>query len=117
MVDRMSHISTHILDTSIGRPAAGVLVRLEHRQGAEWQMVGSAETDTEGRCKEILPADYPLVAGTYRLAFETATYFASSHVTGLYPVVEITFEVRADEDRFNIPLLLSPHGYTTYRGN
>ncbi len=79
--------------------------------------MSSARTDDDGRCGQLLPEPQLLSAGLYRLVFETAPYFAAKGVLALYPVVEITFEVRAGETHFHIPLLLSPNGYTTYRGS
>lgn len=114
----MTRISTHILDTALGKPAAGVPVRLERTvRPQEWQLLGSAQTDNDGRCKDLLPAASTLSEGTYRLIFDTGAYYGAQRVTGLYPKVEITFEVRAGESHFHIPLLLSPNGYTTYRGS
>jgi 5-hydroxyisourate hydrolase len=113
----MSRISTHVLDTALGKPAAGVPVRLDRlERPGEWRPLGSAQTDEDGRCRQLLPAPHVLPEGVYRLVFETRSYFASRHAAALYPVVEITFEVRSGETHFHIPLLLSPNGYTTYRG-
>jgi 5-hydroxyisourate hydrolase len=118
MAEGMTRISTHVLDTTLGGPAAGVPVRLERRdRTGEWLPLGSAQTGTDGRCKELLPESLLLSEGAYRLVFDVGTYYAGQHVAGFYPVVEITFEVRTGESRFHIPLLLSPNGYTTYRGN
>ncbi len=114
----MSRISTHVLDTSRGKPAAGVPVRLERRNSSgKWVPLGSARTDQDGRCGELLPEGETLREGIYRLAFDTDSYFAASSQQGLYPVVEITFRVRNGESHFHIPLLLSANGYTTYRGS
>ena len=114
----MTRISTHVLDTALGRPAAGVPVRLERRErGDLWESLNSAQTDSDGRCKDLLPESLALSEGTYRLVFDTGAYYANQRVKGLYPLVEITFEVRAGESHFHIPLLLSPNGYTTYRGS
>jgi 5-hydroxyisourate hydrolase len=114
----MTRISTHVLDTALGKPAAGVPVLLEHREASgAWQTVGSAETDNDGRCKQLLPESRPFLAGLYRLSFDTSKYFATNKTAGLYPTVQITFEVRPAESDFHIPLLLSPNGYTTYRGS
>lgn len=114
----MSRISTHVLDTARGKPAAGVPVRLERQDSSgKWMRVGSARTDQDGRCGELLPEGETLREGIYRLAFDTDSYFAASNEQGLYPVVEVTFRVRNGESRFHIPLLLSPNGYTTYRGS
>ena|ERR1700736_5262942 len=114
----MSRISTHVLDTARGKPASGVPVSLQFqdRQG-KWASVGSSETDADGRCSELLPDGQILREGFYRLTFDTARYFAMSEEQGLYPAVQITFEVRRGETHIHIPLLLSPNGYTTYRGS
>jgi 5-hydroxyisourate hydrolase len=114
----MNRISTHVLDTAQGRPAKDVPVRLERQESpGEWRLVASSRTDGDGRCPQLLPENEILRAGTYRLAFDTASYHFAQKAQGLYPVVEITFQVRDGESHFHIPLLLSPHGYTTYRGS
>ena len=114
----MNRISTHVLDTSLGKPAKDVPVRLERREsGGEWALLLESRTDSEGRCGQLLPGDELLRAGLYRLAFDAASYHLAQDVEGLYPVVEITFQVREGESHLHIPLLLSPHGYTTYRGS
>lgn len=113
----MKRISTHILDLHRGQPATGVPVRLEFQEAAgAWRSLSSARTDHDGRCSQLLPSD-ELSAGTYRLVFDVAGYFAALHVETLYPVVEITFSVQASESHFHIPLLLNANGYTTYRGS
>jgi 5-hydroxyisourate hydrolase len=109
----MKRISTHILDLVRGKPAADVPVRLERQDSSgDWRLLNSAPTDQEGRCPQLLPESDDLSAGVYRLTFDTASYFAA-----LYPVVEVTFRVQQGELHFHIPLLLSPNGYTTYRGS
>ena len=114
----MSRISTHVLDTAKGKPAAGVPVRLERQDSSgKWISLGSGETDRDGRCAELLPVGTALTEGVYRLTFDTAKYFSTCEVDGLYPEVEIVFRVRKGEMHFHIPLLLSPNGYTTYRGS
>jgi len=114
----MSRISTHVLDTATGKPAAGVPVRLQRQNSSgNWTTVSSARTNEDGRCTELLPEGASLAAGAYRLSFDTAIYFAACGVDGLYPAVEILFRVRNGETHFHIPLLLSPNGYTTYRGS
>jgi len=111
-------ISTHILDIARGHPAEDVAVRLE-RHGATggWQTLGSKRTDQDGRCAQLLPGNEALSPGLYRLHFDTENYFLKQGVEGLYPFVEISFQVREGEQSFHIPLLLTPHGYTTYRGS
>ena len=114
----MNRISTHVLDTTRGRPAENVPVRLERKEaGGDWSTVAEARTDHDGRCGQLLPHEQLLHAGLYRLAFDTGSYFTAQKVDGLYPGVEITFQVREGESHFHIPLLLSPNGYTTYRGS
>lgn len=113
----MTRISTHVLDISRGQPAAGVAVQLERREERNsWRMLASGRTDQDGRCAELLPTDETLSPGEYRLTFETQSYFDTVNILGLYPSVEITFRVREEQRHFHLPLLLSPNGYTTYRG-
>ena len=118
MAFEMSRISTHVLDTAQGKPAKDVPVRLERREASgKWVAVASACTDQDGRCVQLLSEGAILRPGLYRLTFDTATYFAAEKFDALYPVVEIAFRVRDGESHFHIPLLLSPNGYTTYRGS
>jgi 5-hydroxyisourate hydrolase len=118
MAGSMNRISTHVLDTSLGKPAADIPVRLQrYSNTGQWLSVASTQTDGDGRCAQLLPDGEALQEGMYRLAFDTANHYASQGVQGLYPVVEITFQVRGGETHFHIPLLLSPNGYTTYRGS
>lgn len=114
----MTRISTHVLDTAQGCPASDVPVRLQ-RQESEgvWRILASSCTDHDGRCAQLLAENETLTPGIYRLGFDTATYFAARKFNGLYPLVEITFQVRDGENHLHIPLLLSPNGYTTYRGS
>jgi 5-hydroxyisourate hydrolase len=113
----MSDITTHVLDISIGRPAAGVPVILEiEKTGGGWQELSRGATDGDGRLRHLL-APGTLVEGTYRLTFETEHYFRSRKIEGLYPQVSIVFEVRDAKQDYHTPLLLSPYGYSTYRGS
>jgi 5-hydroxyisourate hydrolase len=114
----MSRISTHVLDTAKGKPAAGVPVSLERQESSgKWLSLALTQTDEDGRCGELLPDGATLAEGVYKLTIETARYFATCKVDGLYPAVEVLFRVRKGETHFHIPLLLSPNGYTTYRGS
>ena len=114
----MPGVTTHVLDTSRGWPASGILVRLEQRAGAdEWRPVGTGHTNTDGRVSDLVPAGTTLVPGQYRLTFETQPYFASQSVPAFYPSVVVTFEAAAGEVQYHVPLLLSPFGYSTYRGS
>ena len=111
----MTGITTHVLDTSRGRPATGVPVRLEHLNSTnDWRPVGTGVTDADGRLRTLL-TQAPL-PGIYRLAFETATYFRQQSTGAFYPEIVITFEVAEGEAHYHVPLLLSPFGYSTYRG-
>lgn len=111
----MTGISTHVLDTSRGRPAAGVTVRLDRADGPHWEPVGSAVTDPDGRVPALVGS--PPAAGRYRLTFDTAGYFAATGASVFYPEVSVIFVVDQGEDHLHIPLLLSPFGYSTYRGS
>jgi 5-hydroxyisourate hydrolase len=113
----MNRISTHILDLMRGCPAQAVPVRLEWQVSeGNWRELSNARTDQDGRCAQLLGQD-ELTPGVYRVSFDTGSYFLSQRVTGLYPVVEVTFQVREGESHFHVPLLLSANGYTTYRGS
>ena len=112
----MAGITTHVLDTSVGRPAAGVPVLLEVLDGDGWRYVGSGSTDEEGRLAELLPAAQVDTA-TYQLRFDTASYFRSRGVPGFYPEITVRFEVTDAGAHHHVPLLLSPFGYSTYRGS
>lgn len=107
-------ITTHVLDTARGKPAAGVPVTLEWR-GSAWEPAGSGVTDADGRCREILQR--PRAAGVWRLRFDVAAYFAALGVESFYPSVEICFEVRDPAQHYHVPLLIAPFGYSTYRGS
>lgn len=109
----MSKISTHVLDTAAGKPAAGVPVRLEHLREDAWQTVVQTTTDADGRCN---PLAERTEKGSYRLVFLTATYFRERGRTSLYPEIAVTF-VCDGEAHYHLPILLSDNGYTTYRGS
>jgi 5-hydroxyisourate hydrolase len=114
----MSGITTHILDTSRGRPASGVPVVLEFQSAEDgWELIGQGETDSDGRLKELLPSSHVLAEGIYRLTFDTKPYFASQSVESFYPEVIIIFSVRDATQHYHVPLLLNPFGYSTYRGS
>ncbi len=114
----MNCISTHILDIVHGKPAKDVPVRLEKQDTPRaWRLLTSARTDQDGRCPQLLPVGEDLSAGVYRLSFDTGSYYALQKIDALYPVAEVTFQVRDGESHFHIPLILSPNGYTTYRGS
>lgn len=111
-----SPITTHVLDVAIGRPARGVAVRLAISEGSSFRELARGETDADGRVTTLL-APGSLTAGTYRITFELASYFAASDRPSFYPHVDIVFTVAATDEHYHVPLLLSPFGYSTYRGS
>jgi len=113
----MSQITTHILDTSQGIPATDVRVKLEVLSANKWQPLVAGITDSDGRIPAFLPSDQVLVAGTYRMVFDIADYFQKHQQPVFYPYVEVAFNIPAGGAHFHIPLLLSPFGYSTYRGS
>jgi 5-hydroxyisourate hydrolase len=118
MASGMKRISTHILDLVEGRPAPDVPVRLEKQNpSGNWLLLTLSRTDQDGRCSQLLPEGEDLSPGVYCLVFDTASYYAAQKIGALYPMVEVKFQVRNGESHFHIPLLLSPNGYTTYRGS
>ena len=112
----MSAITTHVLDTARGVPAAGIPVRLEHWQGGAWTTVGQGTTDADGRCRTLLQPSAAPDLGRYRLTFETAPYFTARGLRAFFPEVVIAFDI-AEPTHHHVPLLLSPFGYSTYRGS
>jgi 5-hydroxyisourate hydrolase len=112
----MSAITTHVLDTSRGRPAAGLKIELHLKSGENWKSVGLGVTDENGRCATLL-GETPLAAGTYRLTFHAAAHYKAQHIETFYADIPVIFEVRDARAHYHVPLLLSPFGYSTYRGS
>ncbi|MBX3190251.1 MAG: hydroxyisourate hydrolase [Labilithrix sp.] len=112
----MRSISTHVLDITRGKPASGVPVTLEKKEGAAFARVTGASTDGDGRVKELVP-EGKLTEGTYRITFDTGAYFAAQSVEGFYPEASIVFVIKDAQAHYHVPLLLSPFGYSTYRGS
>lgn len=110
-------ISTHVLDTSIGRPAAAVSVDVYRRDGDDWTPVGRGFTDGDGRIKTLLDPDAQPAVGTFRIVFEIAQYFSARRVESFYGQVIVEFNVRDSAAHYHVPLLVSPYGYSTYRGS
>ena len=110
-------ISTHVLNTGSGKPAAGVAVVLQYQAGKNWEELGRSLTDLQGRAADLYQAKKPLQAGTYRLVYETGVYFKGQGTKTFFPQVEIIFEVEKTDEHYHVPLLLSPFGYSTYRGS
>lgn len=114
----MKGISTHVLDTTAGRPAEGVLVKLERNvPGSGWTHIADSVTDASGRVGQLIPPTDHLHLGAYRIRFDVDTYFADQQLDTFFPQVSIEFEIRDDTTHYHVPLLLSPYGYTTYRGS
>lgn len=110
-------ISTHVLDTSKGKPAAGVAVRLERRDGSRWTELSRGTTNTDGRVAALLADGAAAPGGSYRLTFDVGAYFAGFGVESFYGEVTIDFMIRDTAAHYHVPLLVSPFGYSTYRGS
>ena len=114
----MSLITTHVLDVARGQPAAGVVVFLDYRTGPDdWAELGRGITNADGRVTDLLAPTQTQKPGVYRLRFATGDYFQSLGVRGFYPEVQVVVSVDDPAGHYHIPLLLSPYGYSTYRGS
>jgi len=109
----MTGITTHVLDVTLGKPAAGIRVQLFEQSADGWVLLAESQTDIEGRCKNLGVQALP---GTYKLTFFVGSYFSASNRKTLFPQVDVTFEV-ADSRHYHLPVLLSENSYTTYRGS
>jgi 5-hydroxyisourate hydrolase len=109
----MSAITTHVLDAVLGKPAAGVSVRLEMREESSWAFVKESATDSDGRCRDLAQN---AAKGLYRLTFQTGAYLRGLGRRSIYPEISITF-ICDGKGHYHLPLLLSDHSYTTYRGS
>lgn len=113
----MSQITTHILDTALGKPADGVAVKLSQEVADSWQLLATGVTNADGRVSDLLPQDRALPAGVYKLHFDTASYFTRDTRPAFYPWIEVVFTLNDERAHYHVPLLLSPFGYSTYRGS
>jgi len=111
----VSHVTTHILDTGTGRPASGVKATLEAESASGWQEIGSGTTDGDGRIKNLGPER--IEAGTYRITFDTGTYFGKQGTETFFPAVTLIFALQHEDQHYHVPLLISPFAYSTYRGS
>ena len=110
-------ITTHVLDISLGRPAQAIKVLLDFRGEEGWEEYAKGVTNEDGRLFDLIAPDKEIDKGMYRLSFETAGYFSAQGMTGFYPYVAVVFEVNDPDEHYHVPLLLSPFGYSTYRGS
>jgi 5-hydroxyisourate hydrolase len=113
----MSQITTHILDTTLGKPARGVEVSLHQQEASGWKKLADGATNIDGRVTSLLPKDEILPDGIYKMRFETQAYFDELGVPAFYPFVEIAFRITGAGEHYHVPLLLNPFGYSTYRGS
>lgn len=112
----MSHVTTHVLDTTLGRPAQGVPVTFEAQEtNGAWAVVARGTTNSDGRIGDLGPDQ--LAAGVYRVTFDTAAYFGATGQKGFFPEVTVTFELADPDSHYHVPLLLSPFSFSTYRGS
>ena len=114
----MSAITTHVLDTSVGKPGVAIPVVLERKSDESgWQIIAEGITDTDGRVKDLMSPDEIFLPGDYRLTFDAGAYFAGKNLECFFPIVTIGFVIKDPAQHYHVPLLLSPFGYSTYRGS
>ncbi len=113
MSNLRSPITTHVLDISKGKPAAGIPVTLETQAGKQWLLLKSSQTNADGRIEDLLKPGSKAEKGVYRLTFDTAKHSGGAT---FYPYIQIVFEITHPKEHHHVPLLLSPYGYSTYRG-
>jgi 5-hydroxyisourate hydrolase/2-oxo-4-hydroxy-4-carboxy-5-ureidoimidazoline decarboxylase len=114
--EHKSHITTHVLDTSTGKPGKGMLIALKSIVNKQWQTVALGITNADGRISDLLPPGKKLLPGKYKMVFDTEKYFELNGQTGFYPEIKIAFKI-TDNNHYHIPLLISPFGFSTYRGS
>jgi len=110
-------ISTHVLDVASGRPAAAIVVRLHRHEQGGWHPITALRTDDNGRIADLLSSAEELQSSFYRLRFGTRSYFRAKGIESFHPFVDIVFEVRDPKEHYHVPLLITPHSYSTYRGS
>lgn len=113
----MTQITSHILDTSLGKPAQGVAITLLHQDGDNWNSLGTATTNNDGRVSDFMGSSKALPAGIYKLRFSLSDYYQKLSTDSFYPYAEIVFKIAGDGQHYHVPLLLNPFGYSTYRGS
>lgn len=113
-------ISVHVLDLQTGQPSPGIRVDLERRlPSGDWSAIGSARTDDQGRVRALVPetARAKWAAGDYRVVFRTGEFYASRQQASFFPEIPVVFRIEDAQQHYHVPLLLSPFGFSTYRGN
>ncbi len=113
---KVSQITTHVLDTSIGKPGEGIAIKLRKQNKNNWETIALGITNNDGRIADLLPPNVELPAGEYEMYFLTGDYYKKQNVKGFYPAVGIHFET-FDQTHYHVPLLVNPFGYSTYRGS
>lgn len=115
-ITNMSQVTTHVLDTAAGRPGRDISIRLMNKVNNDWQTIAQGVTNGDGRVADLLPAGNILSPGVYKMVFETGNYYSGQKIKSFYPSVEILFHI-FDDAHYHVPLLISPFGYSTYRGS
>ncbi len=110
-------LSVHILDLQSGQPTAGVKVTLEQKKDNDWKQLSSGVTNAQGRIAAMYPLDAPMQAGDYRIVFKTGEHYARLKQENFFPEIPRSEDVEKTDQHYHIPLLLSPFGFSTYRGN
>lgn len=110
-------LSVHVLNLETGLPSPGITVTLEQHVGSDWKLLSQGVTNEQGRIGELFPARQPLTAGEYRVVFKTGEYFKQTGRETFFPEIPVIFQARQTDQHYHIPLLLSPYGFSTYRGS
>ncbi|WP_231422653.1 hydroxyisourate hydrolase [Pseudomonas sp. Leaf59] len=110
-------LSVHVLNLENGLPSAGVNVTLEQHVGDQWQSLSAGVTNPQGRIAELFPANRSMTPGEYRVVFKTGDYYKKASRETFFPEVPVIFQVKQADQHYHIPLLLSPYGFSTYRGS
>lgn len=110
-------LSVHVLNLENGLPSTNVKVVLEAQQNDKWTEINTGTTDEQGRIAELYPKDTPLQKGVYKVTFKTGDWFRQKNERSFFPEVPVVFVIDGSLEHYHIPLLISPYGYSTYRGN
>jgi len=110
-------LSVHVLNLENGTPTPGISVDLEHKEQGKWVKLSSGVTDKNGRISALFPTDKQYETGDYKVVFKTGDYYQKVQHASFFPEIPVIFHMDKSESHYHIPLLLSPYGYSTYRGN